>query len=57
MWRDKGIVELREQVRKLTKELQQLRGSPQRNPCRRGYDVNPIDIAYCSSQEDFDDDE
>jgi len=30
-----------------------VKGSGQRNPYHQGYDVNPIDIAYSSSHEDF----
>jgi len=53
--RDEAIIELHEQLRKLTKELEQVRGSAQQNPYRRGYYVIPIEIAYYSSHEGFDD--
>ena len=39
------------------RKLEQARGSAQRNPYYRGYDVNPIDFTYFSSHEDFDDEE
>jgi len=49
MRRDMTIVKLQEQIRNLTKELEEVRGSAQQNPYQRGYDVNPIDITYSSS--------
>jgi len=39
-------LELQEQVTKLTKELKQVKGSRQQGLCHKGFDVNPIDIAY-----------
>ena len=52
-----SAIELQKQVRKLTKELEQVRGSAQWNPYRHSYDINSIDIAYFFSYEDFDDEE
>jgi len=57
MMRDRAIIEFHEQVRKLTKELELVTGSTPQNPYCQGYDVNPVDIAYSSSHEDFDDEE
>jgi len=34
-----------------------VKGTEKRNPYHRGYDVNPIDNAYSSSDEDFDHEE
>ena len=52
MRRDKAIIDLQEQVRKLTMELERVKGSKRRVPRPRELDVNPIDIAYSSSHED-----
>ena len=57
MGRDKVIVELQEEVRKLTMELGQIKGTI---PLKRWgqlnweLDVSHIDIAYSSSHEDYD---
>ena len=55
MRRDKAIIDLQEQVRKLTMELEQVKGSERWVPQPRELDVNPIDIAYTSSHEDHKD--
>ena len=54
---DGVIVELQEQFRKLTQELEQVRGSTQRDSYHQAYDVNPIDIAYSSSHGGFNNEE
>ena len=55
MRRYKTIIDLQEQVRKLTMELERVKGSEQWVPQPREIDVNPIDIAYSSSHEDHED--
>ena len=55
MRRDKAIVDLQEQVRKLTKELEWVKGSEWWVPRPKGLDVTPIDIAYSSSHDDHED--
>jgi len=42
--RDKTIIELQEQVRKVLHELKQLKGSRQWNPYHWCSDINPIYI-------------
>ena len=57
MMRDNAILELQEQVRMLTRELEQARGSvPSRQRGHYSWEfyVSPIDIAYSSSYEDYD---
>jgi len=53
----RALVQLQEQMRKLTQEVAQVRGSTLWNPYRRGYNAHFIDIEYSSSHEDFDDEE
>jgi len=53
--RGKAIINLQEQVRKLTIELDRVKGSQRRVPPPRELDVNPIDIVYSSCHEDHDD--
>ena len=53
----RALAELQEQLRKLTKEAEQVNGSAQRNSYQRGYDVSPIDLIYSSTHQDFDDEE
>ena len=55
MKRDKAITKLEEQVRKLTMELEWVKGSEQRGPCHCELDVSLIDISNSSSHEDYDD--
>jgi len=55
MRRDKAIIDLQEQVRKLIMELEQVKGSERRVSRPREHDVNPIGIAYLSSHEDHKD--
>ena len=55
MKRDKAIIDLQEQVRKLTMGLQRGEGFKQRVLQPRELDVNPINIAYSSSHEDHED--
>jgi len=58
--REKIIIKLQEQVRRLTKELEQLKGSVcigQRSHYRQEFDVSSNDIAYTSSHEDYDDED
>jgi len=60
MARDKVIIELQEQVRKLTRELEQLRGcTPTRRKGHHNQElhVSPIYFIYYSSHEDYDDKE
>ena len=54
MKRDRAIVELHEQARKLP---EQVKGSEQQNPYHWGYGVNLIYIACSFSYEDFGDKE
>jgi len=49
------IVELQEQMRKLTQEVAQVRESTPRNPYQQGYVTRSINIEYSFSHEDFDD--
>ena len=42
--RDKAIIDLQEQVRKLTMELERVKGFERWVPWSRELDVNPIDI-------------
>ena len=46
----RALVDLLQQMRKLTQEVEQLRGSARQNPYRRGYDVIPINFTYSSSR-------
>jgi len=55
MRRDKTIINLQEQVRKLTMKLERIKGSKRRGPCHRELDVSPIHIACSSFHEDYDD--
>ena len=55
MRRDKAIIDLQEQVRKLTIKLEWVKGSKRRVPRPRELDVKPIDIAYSSSHKDHED--
>jgi len=43
------------QVKKLTTELEQVKGSKHCATCHRELNINPIDIAYLSSHEDHED--
>jgi len=43
--RDKGILELKEHVRRLTRELEQVKGSERRSHDHQKLNVSPIDIA------------
>jgi len=49
------VIELQEQVRKLTQEVAQVRESTPRNPYWRVYNAHPINTKNSSSHEDFDD--
>jgi len=53
----RALVELQEQIRKLTQEVAQVTKFTPWNPYHRGYDAHPIDIEYSSSYEDFDEKE
>ena len=53
--RDKDIIDLYEQVRKLTMELERVKEYERWVPWHRELDVNPIDVAYSSSHDDLDD--
>ena len=50
--RHKAIIDLQEQVRRLSMELERVKGSERWVSRPREHDVNPIDIAYSSSHED-----
>jgi len=52
-----ALVELQEQIRKLTQEVAWVRESTPRNPYRWVYNARPIDIEYSSSHVDFNDKE
>ena len=52
-----ALIELQQQIRKLTQEVAQVRESTPPKPYRRGYNARPIDIEYSSSHKDFDDEE
>jgi len=56
MMRNRAIVEL-QQVRKLIRDLEQVKGFEHRNHYHKGYDVNPINAAYSFSHENYDDKE
>ena len=53
--RDKTIIDLQEQVRKLTMELEQVKGSKRRVSRPRELDINPIDVAHSSPHKDHED--
>ena len=55
MKRDKAIIDLQEQMRKLIMELERFKGSERQVLGPGELDVNPIDIAYSSSHEDHED--
>jgi len=55
MRRNKTIIDPQEEVRKLTIELERVKGSERWVPRPRELDVNPIDIAHSSSHEDHED--
>jgi len=52
MKKDNAIITLQVQVRKLTIELEQVRGFVRRAPHRWEFDHNLVDIAYSSSHKD-----
>jgi len=57
MRKDKAIIELQEQVRKLTLELEQIKGSvpfERGGHCHWELDVSSIDITYLFSYKEFD---
>ena len=49
---DNAIIALQEQVRKLTMELEQVKGFEHQAPRHREFNINPIDLAY-SFHEDY----
>jgi len=55
MRKDNAIIALQEKVRKLTLELEWVKGSQHRAPRYWELDINPIDIAYVSSHKDHED--
>ena len=55
MKRDKAIIDLQEQMRKLIMELERFKGSERQVLGPGELDVNPIDIAYSSSHKDHED--
>jgi len=55
MRRDKAIINLQEQVRKLTMVLERVKGFKRWVPQPRELDVNPIDISYSYSHEGHED--
>jgi len=58
MRKDKAILELQQQLGRLTRELEQVRGlvpTEHQNQHHQELDVGPIDIAYSPSYEDYND--
>jgi len=55
MRRDNAIIDLQEQVRKLTINLERVKESERRVPGSRELDVKPINIAYSFSHDDHED--
>ena len=55
MRRDSALIAIQEQLKKLTMELERVKGFECWAPHHREFDVNPIDIAYISSYDGHED--